>query len=89
MNKKNNLISVFFLLVPGFLFLISFTHIPAVKTLMNSFYSTGRGKRPSKFVGFDNYEVLWADTTFWQVFSTKFSSLIFRDFAVKFHKKSR
>jgi sn-glycerol 3-phosphate transport system permease protein len=40
-----------------------------VKTLMNSFYSTGRGKRPSKFVGFDNYEVLWNDTTFWQVFS--------------------
>ena len=69
MNKKNNLLNVFYLLVPGFVLLISFTHIPAVKTLMNSFYSTAKGRRASKFVGLENYETLWLDATFWKVFS--------------------
>ena len=72
MNKKNNLLNVFYLLVPGFVLLISFTHIPAVKTLMNSFYSTAKGRRASKFVGLENYETLWLDATFWKVFSNDF-----------------
>ena len=34
---------------------------------MNSFFSTAKGRRPSKFVGLENYDVLWNDATFWKV----------------------
>ncbi|MBO6466953.1 MAG: sugar ABC transporter permease [Pelagibacteraceae bacterium] len=69
MNKKLNLIYVTLLLTPGFILLISFTHIPAVKTIIFSFFSTPRGKRPTKFVGLENYDTLINDPVFWKVIS--------------------
>jgi sn-glycerol 3-phosphate transport system permease protein len=48
--------------------LFAFTHIPAISTIWDSFFSTPRGIRPSKFVGLENYEKLLMDETFWQVF---------------------
>ena len=42
------------LLLPAMVFLFAFTHVPAVTTLINSFFSTPRGRRPAKFLGLAN-----------------------------------
>lgn len=52
------------LLLPAMILLVGFTHIPAIDTLIDSFWSTARGRRPSVFVGADNYERLIADEVF-------------------------
>ncbi|TDK50158.1 carbohydrate ABC transporter permease [Antarcticimicrobium luteum] len=57
------------LLMPALTFIFLFTHIPAVVTVWNSFFSTARGRRPSVFVGLDNYERLINDPVFWKVLS--------------------
>src|SRR3954462_9409474 len=43
-----------------------FTHWPAVATFMDSFHSTARPRRPSRFVGLDNYQQILSDPVFWQ-----------------------
>ncbi|MFD1508478.1 carbohydrate ABC transporter permease [Lacimonas salitolerans] len=55
------------LLTPALAFIFLFTHVPAVTTVWNSFFSTPRGRRPSEFVGLDNYERMIGDPVFWQV----------------------
>ncbi|MDF3073153.1 MAG: transporter permease [Alphaproteobacteria bacterium] len=62
------------LLLPALAFLALFTHYPAIATLIESFYSTPRGARPSRFVGLDNYQALLEDPVFWQSLS---NNLIF------------
>lgn len=54
------------LLLPALAFLALFTHYPAVATLIESFYSTPRGARPSRFIGLDHYEAMLDDPVFWQ-----------------------
>jgi sn-glycerol 3-phosphate transport system permease protein len=54
------------LLLPALAFLALFTHYPAIATLIESFYSTPRGSRPSRFIGLDNYQALLDDPVFWQ-----------------------
>jgi sn-glycerol 3-phosphate transport system permease protein len=46
--------------------LATFTHIPIVSTLIDSFYSTPKGSRPSRFVGLANYDDMFADPIFWK-----------------------
>jgi len=55
------------LLSPALLFLFAFTHYPAVVTVVSSFFSTPRGRRPASFVGLENYETLLGDAVFWKV----------------------
>lgn len=55
------------LLTPALILLFAFTHYPAVVTIWSSFFSTPRGRREAQFVGLENYQVLLADETFWQV----------------------
>ena len=55
------------LLLPALVLLFSFTHLPAVQTFIDSFWSTPRGRRPSTFVGWDNYARLMADPVFIRV----------------------
>lgn len=55
------------LLLPAMVFLFAFTHVPAVTTLINSFFSTPRGRRPAKFLGLANYDRLLNDPVFWKV----------------------
>ncbi len=57
------------LLSPALVLLFAFTHLPAISTTWDSFFSTPRGRRPARFVGLENYETLLADDTFWQVLS--------------------
>ena len=60
-------IHAWLLLTPAFVFLVAFTHLPAVTTLWNSLYTTPRGRRPSRWAGLDNYDTLIADPIFWKV----------------------
>src|ERR1043166_1414900 len=54
------------LLLPAMALLALFTHWPALATLIDSFYSTPRPRRPAAFVGLDNYEAMLADPVFWR-----------------------
>jgi sn-glycerol 3-phosphate transport system permease protein len=55
------------LVLPAMAFLVLFTHLPAVTTIWNSFFSTPRGRRAKVFVGLENYDRLIADPIFWKV----------------------
>jgi sn-glycerol 3-phosphate transport system permease protein len=55
------------LLAPALVLLFSFTHWPAALTVVDSLWSTPRGRRPSEFVGMANYERLLTDPTFRKV----------------------
>ncbi|MFN4158645.1 MAG: carbohydrate ABC transporter permease [Gemmobacter sp.] len=51
----------YLLLAPGLVLLVAFTHWPALLALWNSLHSTPRGRRPSVWVGGDNYAALLSD----------------------------
>ncbi|KZK89139.1 Lactose transport system permease protein LacF [Pseudovibrio sp. Ad5] len=67
MTRRMQWIYAWLLLTPAMVMLFAFTHFPAITTIINSFFSTPRGRRPTKFVGLQNYEELMADPTFWKV----------------------
>lgn len=54
------------LLLPATVLLWVFTYQPILTTIINSFYSTPRGRRPSVFIGADHYARLLADPVFWK-----------------------
>jgi sn-glycerol 3-phosphate transport system permease protein len=54
------------LLLPAAVLLAAFTHYPAVATLIDSFFSTPKGRRAAVFVGADNYQAMLADPIFWR-----------------------
>ncbi len=59
-------------LSPALLFLFTFTHYPAVNTIISSFFSTPKGRRPAKFIGLENYQTLVQDEIFWKVLLNNF-----------------
>ena len=59
-------IHAYLLLLPAFVLLLAFTHVPAVATLVDSFFSTPKGSRPSVWVGLENYQIMVADPVFWK-----------------------
>jgi len=59
-------------LSPALLFLFTFTHYPAVSTIISSFFSTPKGRRPAKFIGLENYQTLIQDEVFWKVLGNNF-----------------
>lgn len=65
--QKRQWIHGWLLVLPAMVFLLLFTHVPALTTIWNSFFSTPRGRRPSRFVGLDNYDRLFDDPVFWKV----------------------
>ncbi|MDX5591991.1 sugar ABC transporter permease [Pseudovibrio sp. SPO723] len=67
MTQRLQWIYGWLLLFPAMVMLMAFTHVPAVTTVINSFFSTPRGRREAKFVGLANYENLINDPTFWKV----------------------
>lgn len=54
------------LFLPAALFLCAFTYYPMLSTLLDSLFSTARPRRPSVFIGLENYESMVADPIFWQ-----------------------
>lgn len=52
------------LLAPSALLLVAFTFYPTVATLIDSFYSTPRGRRPAEFIGVDHFRAMMADPVF-------------------------
>jgi len=59
-------IHAYLLLLPAFVFLVGFTHYPAIWTLIDSLMSTPRAGRAAVFVGFENYQVMIEDSNFWK-----------------------
>ena len=56
------------LALPAAVLLATFTHVPAVATVIDSFFSTPHGKRPAVFIGLDQYRTMLADPIFWLAF---------------------
>ena len=54
------------LLLPAAVLLLAFTHYPAVTTIIDSFFSTPKGRRAAVFVGPENYQTMIADPVFWR-----------------------
>ncbi|KQP13062.1 carbohydrate ABC transporter permease [Pseudorhodoferax sp. Leaf267] len=54
------------MLLPALVLLATFTHYPAIATLVDSFFSTPKGSRPGVWVGLENYQVMLDDPIFWQ-----------------------
>ena len=63
---KNNLnhIYAWLLLTPALILMGLFTHLPSFTTFFSSFFSTGTKKFPSKFIGLENYEMIFEDPIF-------------------------
>jgi len=62
MKRLNFRLSFILLVLPCSL-LVAFTHYPAINSLINSFWSMGTVRRPSKFIGIENYRTLLEDET--------------------------
>src|SRR5260370_427774 len=54
------------LLLPAGVLLVTFTHYPAVTTIIDSFFSTPKGHRSAVFIGQDNYQAMLDDPVFWR-----------------------
>jgi len=54
----------YLLVLPALVFLIMFTHYPALATVWESVFSAARSGHPAQFVGLDNYRALIDDDTF-------------------------
>lgn len=67
MNKRLPLgLGIILLVLPCSL-LVAFTHYPAIRALINSLWNNASSRRPSRFVGLENYEALIADEKLMQV----------------------
>lgn len=63
MKTRDWMVALAFL-APALILLFSFTHYPAIQTVIDSFWSTARGRRPSVFVGPANYTRMLDDDIF-------------------------
>ena len=59
-------IEAWLLLLPSIVLFATFTHVPVIATFFDSFHSTPKGARPSRFVGLANYQDMAADPIFWK-----------------------
>lgn len=55
------------LLSPALILLSIFAFYPSIATLWSSLFSRGTRRKPSEFIGTENYADLFADPTFWLV----------------------
>lgn len=66
MKTSRNVIYGSLLLLPAAVLLWTFTYQPILVTIVDSLYSTPRGRRPARFIGLDQYETMMADPVFWK-----------------------
>ncbi|HLS67856.1 MAG TPA: sugar ABC transporter permease [Kiloniellales bacterium] len=64
---KRSTLHGWLLFAPAGVMLTLFAFTPTVATFWQSFFSRGTARRPSRFIGLDNYEAMIADPVFWQV----------------------
>ena len=57
----------YLLILPAAVVLVAFTHLPIIRTIIDSLFSRGSAIRPSRFVGTGNFANLGADPVFWKV----------------------
>ena len=67
LERRRQAIYGWLLLSPAMVLLTLFAFYPSVATLWSSLFSRGTRRRPSEFVGSENYTDLFADPTFWKV----------------------
>ena len=72
MRRQMAWIHGWLLLSPALVLLFAFTHYPALVTIINSFFTTPRGRRPARFAGLDNFQQLIGDEVFWKVLWNNF-----------------
>lgn len=72
MNMRLSYGMGFILLVVPCALLVAFTHYPAAKALLNSFWNNSSSFRPSRFVGLKNYETMLEDDKLMQVLFNSF-----------------
>jgi len=65
--RRRQAIHGWLLLSPALIMLTTFAFYPTVATVWTSLFSRGTRRRPSEFVGLENYEAIFADPTFWLV----------------------
>ena len=67
MNMKLSFRLALIMLVIPCSLLVTFTHFPAIQAMIHSFWNNGSSRRPSRFVGTDNYLTLIEDDRLMQV----------------------
>lgn len=67
MTRRIEWVYAWLLLTPALALLAAFTHLPAITTIWDSFFTTPRGRREARFIGLENYERLLEDPVFWKV----------------------
>ncbi len=65
--RRRRAIHGWLLLAPALVMLTTFAFYPSIATLWESLFSRGTRRRPSEFVGLENYARLFDDPTFWTV----------------------
>ena len=66
-ERRRQAIYGWILLSPAAILLTTFAFYPSLATLWSSLFSRETRRRPSEFVGSENYTDLFADPTFWKV----------------------
>ena len=66
MKAARNALHGSLLLLPAAVLLWAFTYQPILATILDSFQSTPRGRRPQRFVGLDHYATMIGDAVFWK-----------------------
>lgn len=66
-ERRRQAIYGWILLSPAAILLTTFAFYPSLATLWSSLFSRETRRRPSEFVGGENYADLFADPTFWKV----------------------
>lgn len=67
MERRRQAVYGWILLSPAVVLLSTFAFYPSLATFWSSIFSRQTRRRPSEFVGFENYSDLFADPTFWKV----------------------
>ena len=65
-TRQNVHVVGWLLVLPALVLLVTFTHYPALATLIFSLFSTPKRNRPAVFVGTEQYQAMLADPVFWQ-----------------------
>ena len=67
LERRRQAIYGWLLLSPAAVLLTVFAFYPSIATLWSSTFSRGTRRKPTEFVGNENYMDLFADPIFWQV----------------------